>query len=244
MKHKKLIASSIILVVSVVLSISMLLFTTNILFCYNLNILNFEGMIKCGKITEIAYKINPTYSNLRALSDTYSYYIYYEPYDENGVSYLDRATMPEDYYKKSAEYAKEMYDYYYNNPTAYKGNINGHTYLESGYLSQDQALAENFSKYVISLYLDGQKEKSQKEINEFIAEFSVTPHHDIFYTSSTMSYVITVHNLEKDEDFQKWMVETEKKLTEEYYKSNPDNRDKIENIFARSEFYREFDWQE
>ena len=56
-------------------------------------------------------------------------------------------------------------------------------------------------------------------------------------------YVVTVHDLEEDPDYQKWMVEFEEKVTKTYYEANTDAEDKCENLYARDESYKPFGWQ-
>ena len=55
-------------------------------------------------------------------------------------------------------------------------------------------------------------------------------------------FLNTVHDLEKDINYQKWMVEIEEKITEEYYKAFPE-KDEVENMFTDGENYKPFDWQ-
>lgn len=242
MKNKKMILPSIVLSVSAVLLVLTLLFTTNFVFCTGLNTFNLNRIEKSGNITEFAYKISPSYSNLQSMYCIYKYSRYYD-YEDGFVT--DKGEMPENYFKKCIEYSKKMYEYYLANPEAYKSRQNSHASFDVAYFSQEQALAETFSSYVVALYLDGQKTEAQIEADKFLRDFSknlsnekMAPVFAPFY-----GYVVTVHDLEEDPDYQKWMVEFEEKVTKAYYEANTDAEDKCENLYARDESYKPFDWQ-
>lgn len=238
MNKKRFIIPSIVLSASVILLILTLVFTTSFVFCTGLNIFNGEIIEKSMKITEFAYKISPCYSNLRALYDSYSIFRYYDPYGEDGTVVISQA--PEGYYKKCAEYSMKMYEYYLANPKAYRSNQNANPSFDAAYLSQEHALADAISHYVTSLYLDGQKEEAQKVVNKYVKNL---PDDEPTIFMSFNCFVVTVHNLEKDIDYQKWMFEVEKKITEAHYAGNSTEEDKLESAFTRGGYYIPFDWQ-
>lgn len=237
MNKKKIVVPSIILSVSVILLVATLIFTTNFVFCTGLNTFNAERIDKSMPFSEIAYKISPCYSNLRALYDSYNCFRYYSPYSENGISYIGNA--PEDYYKKCMEYSKKMYEYYSANPEAYKSNQNSNPSFDVAYLTQSMALADAISNYIVSLYLDGQKEEAQRVVNKYVNNL---PEDKSMYHITVFAFSNTVHDLEDDIDYQKWMVEVEEKITKAYYEASPE-KDAIDNMFTRSEYYRPFEWQ-
>lgn len=246
MKKKNLILPSVIFAVSVVLIVVMLLFTTSFLFYYNLNRLDkkgYEGIVNCRKVTELAYKINPSYSNLQACQDTYFYRLYFDPCGYTDIV-LDANSMPKDFYAKSVKYSKEMYHFYLTNKDAYSGSKDSNSYLDIGYMSYDHAIASSLSDYAISLYLNGEKEESRKIIDEYFERTEKSEADSVTMNMAYMhNYVYTLHRLEKDRDYQEWIVETEKKFTALHYKIVSDIDGKPENIFAKSEFYIPFDWQ-
>ncbi len=237
MNKKRFIVPSIVLSVSVVLLVITLVLTTSFIFCTGLNTFNGERIEKSVPFSEIAYKINPCYSNLRALFDSYNCFRYYDPYEENSTADMDKA--PEDYYKKCIEYSKKMYEYYLANPKAYRSNQNANPSFDVAYLSQEHALADALSQRVISLYLDGQKEEAQKLINEY---FNNLPADKSLCVVAIASFSNTVHDLEDDVNYQKWMVEVEEKVTKAYYEAFPE-KDEIDNMFTRGAYYKPFDWQ-
>ena len=240
MNKKKYIVPSIVLTFSAILLVLTLMFTTTFIFCTGFNTFNAERIEKSIPFSELAYKISPCYSNLRALYDSYNCFRYYSPYDEDGLSYMGDA--PEDYYKKCAEYAKLMYEYYSANPTAYKSNQNSNPSFDVAYMSQEHALASVLSDYMVSIYLDGQKEEAQRIVNEYVDNL---PGDQSMYSLTIMSFSNTVHDIEDDVDYQKWMVEIEKKITKAYYDATPEAENKTENFFMRDkEYYKPFDWQE
>ncbi len=104
MNKKRYIVPSIVLSVSVILLVATLIFTTNFVFCTGLNTFNGERIEKSMPFSEMAYKINPCYSNLRALYDSYNYLRYYSPYEENSTADMDK--VPEDYYKNALNIQK------------------------------------------------------------------------------------------------------------------------------------------
>lgn len=239
MNKKKIIVPSIVLSVSVVLLVITLIFTTNFVFCTGLNTFNGERVEKSMPFSELAYKISPCYSNLRALYDSYNCFRYYSPYEENGA--VNMGNAPVDYYKKCIEYSKKMYEYYSANPEAYKNSQNANPSFDVAYMSQGQAIASVFSDYIVSIYLDGQKEEAQKIVNKFVDNL---PDDEMMYIVAIMPFSNTVHDLEDDVDYQKWMVEVEEKITKAYYDATPESEDKIENSFTRGAYYKPFDWQE
>lgn len=239
MNKKKYIVPSIVLTFSAILLVLTLMFTTTFIFCTGLNTFNAERIEKSMPFSELAYKISPCYSNLRALYDSYNCFRYYSPYDEDGISYMGDA--PEDYYKNCVKYAKLMYEYYSANPTAYKSNQNSNPSFDVAYMSQEHALASVLSDYIVSIYLDGQKEEAQRIVNEYVDNLPDDPS---MYSLTIMSFSNTVHDIEDDVDYQKWMVEIEKKITKAINETNPKSEDKIENNFTRGAYYKPFDWQE
>ena len=239
MNKKKYIVPTIVLTVSAILLVLTLMFTTTFIFCTGLNTFNAERIEKSMPFSELAYKISPCYSNLRALYDSYNCFRYYSPYDEDGISYMGDA--PEDYYKNCVKYAKLMYEYYSANPTAYKSNQNSNPSFDVAYMSQEHALASVLSDYIVSIYLDGQKEEAQRIVNEYVDNLPDDPS---MYSLTIMSFSNTVHDIEDDVDYQKWMVEIEKKITKAINETNPESEDKIENNFTRGAYYKPFDWQE
>lgn len=239
MNKKKYIVPSIVLTFSAILLVLTLMFTTTFIFCTGLNTFNAERIEKSMPFSELAYKISPCYSNLRALYDSYNCFRYYSPYDEDGISYMGDA--PEDYYKNCVKYAKLMYEYYSANPTAYKSNQNSNPSFDVAYMSQEHALASVLSDYIVSIYLDGQKEEAQRIVNEYVDNLPDDPS---MYSLTIMSFSNTVHDIEDDVDYQKWMVEIEKKITKAINETNPESEDKIENNFTRGAYYKPFDWQE
>lgn len=237
MNKKKYIMPSIIIVVSAILLVITLVFSTNFVFCTGLNSFNAERIEKSRPFSELAYKISPCYSNLHGLYDTYRYTRYYSPYGENGISYTGEA--PEGYYEKCAEYSKKMYEYYKANSEAYKSNQNSNPSFDVAYPTQGIALAGAISNYIVSLYLDGQKEEAQRVVNEYV---NSAPVDESMCHIGVFDFLNTVHDLEKDINYQKWMVEIEEKITEEYYKAFPE-KDEVENMFTDGENYKPFDWQ-
>ncbi len=101
------------------------------------------------------------------------------------------------------------------------------------------ALADAISNYIVSLYLDGQKEEAQRVVNEYVNNL---PEDKSMCQIPVFAFSNTVHDLEKDIDYQKWLVDVEKKITEEYYKAFPE-KDEVDNMFTRSEYYKPFAWQ-
>lgn len=237
MNKKKYIMPSIIIVVSAILLVITLVFSTNFVFCTGLNSFNAERIEKSLPFSELAYKISPCYSNLRGLYDSYNCFRYYSPYEENSTADMDK--VPEDYYKKCIEYSKKMYEYYSNNPEAYKSNQNASPSFDVAYPTQGIALATAISDYIVSLYLDGQKAEAQRVVNEYVNNL---PEDKSMCQIPVLAFSKTVHDLEKDIDYQKWLVDVEKKITEEYYKAFPE-KDAIDNMFTRSEDYKPFAWQ-
>lgn len=242
MKNKKMILPSIVLSVSAVLLVLTLLFTTSFVFCTGLNTFNLNRMEKSGNITEIAYKISPSYSNLQSVYCIYNYSRYYDHEDD---FVTDRGEMPENYFKKCIEYSKKMHEYYLTNPEAYKGRQNSHSSFDVAYASQGHALTETFSNYIVALYLEGQKTEAQIEADKFLKDFSKDFSNDKMapVMAPFYGYVMTVHDLEEDPDYQKWMVDFEEKVTKAFYEANPDAENKCENLYARSASYKPFDWQ-
>lgn len=248
MKKKKLILPSVILAVSVVLIAVMLVFTTDFLFYFRLNgsNKNNKGILDVRKVSDFAYKVNPTYSNLLACKGCYSYQIYFDA-DDLDSSYPNSVNMPKEFYAKGAEYAEKVYNYHLTHKDAYRGPKENSNFDPWGvaYLSYGQALAGNYSEYIVSLYLSGEKEKSRKLVDEFVNGYKENPNIDASSRSIYLhDYVNTLHRLEKDRDYQEWIVEIEKKCTKLYYESNPDAIEKVENMFVRDEdYYIPFDWQ-
>ncbi|MBR2455050.1 MAG: hypothetical protein IKB36_03250 [Clostridia bacterium] len=239
MNKKKYIVPSIVLIVSVILLVLTLMFTTTFIFCTGLNTFNAERIEKSMPVSEFAYKISPCYSNLRALYDSYDCFRYYDPYEENSTVNMVKA--PEDYYKKCIEYSKKMYEYHSANPEAYKSNQNSNPSFDVAYFSQEQALIDARINYMVSLYLDGQKEEAQRVVNEYVNNL---PDNKSLCAIAIMPFSNTVHDLENNVDYQKWMVEVEKKITKAMNEANPESEDKIENNFTRGAYYKPFDWQE
>lgn len=237
MNKKRFIVPSIVLSVSVVLLVITLVLTTSFIFCTGLNTFNGERIEKSMLFSEFAYKINPCYSNLRALYDSYNCFRYYDPYGEDGTVVISQA--PEGYYKKCAEYSMKMYEYYLANPKAYRSNQNSNPSFDVAYLSQEHALADALSQRVISLYLDGQKEEAQKTLNEHLSE-PFKEKTEVYLTF--LGFVVAVHDLEDDVNYQKWMVEVEEKITKAYYEAFPE-KDEVDNMFTRGAYYKPFDWQ-
>ena len=238
MNKKRYIVPSIVLSVSVILLVATLIFTTSFVFCSGLNTFNSKRVEMSMPLSELAYKISPCYSNLRALYDSYNCFRYYSPYDEKDA--FDMGDVPEDYYKQSMKYSKLMYEYYEANPEAYKSNPNSSSSFDAAYMSQSQALASIMADYIVALYLDGQKGETQRVVNEFVNNL---PDDKTMYSVVIIPISNTVHDFEEDVDYQKWMVEVEEKITKAYYDSTPDAENKTDNFFMRSEYYKPFDWQ-
>lgn len=245
MKKKNLILPSVVLAVSVVAILLMLVFTTNFLFYYNYNRLSqkgYEGIVNCRKVTEFAYKINPSYSNLQACKNTYSYNLYFDPKDLSPLL-LDADTMPNDFYAKCVEYSRKMYDYHFTHKDAYKGPEEAFLNWYGNYFTYDQAIANQFSDYVVSLYLSGEKAESRRLVDEFVDSYQENSDmDDMAYKIYLSEYVNTLHSLEKDIDYQEWIVETEKKYTALRYGNGSGDKE-TGNLFAKSELYVSFDWQ-
>lgn len=215
------------LVLSVMAGMLMLVFTTSFVYNfysitydtlkYKTEIDYFDVVNRSGKFAEIAYKIDPSYSNLFVVSHLYdpTRVVHY-------INYLDDKDclnkLPSDFTEKSVEYSKIYYDYlldYYEQSKVNDSlpNINSLTYTIG---TEQQVLFGYYSDYITALYLNGQKDEARKLVDEVINNYS--SYEDAYVSYGLIDFVYLVHNTETDKDFQKWMLDNELRLTEEYNK--------------------------
>lgn len=230
MKKKYLIFPVVALVLSVLAGIIMLVFTTSFVYEFhacrsyedveNNPKYDYFGVVnKSGKFTQLAYKIEPNFSNLYVLRKLYSPYmvVFYINYcDESYKEEINK--LPSDFYEKSIEYSKLYYDYLLENydlKQKYSDLSNNVMIVVGG---EKQELLSCRCDYINALYLNGQKDEARRLVEETLENFDSYDDPAISVTYGLIDFVYLVHNMETDKEYQKWMLETERKLTKEYNK--------------------------
>lgn len=259
MNKKKLALPIITLVLSVIAGTLMLVFTTSFVYNfyenrsfetpeYKTKIDKFEVVKRSGKFAQTAYKIEPNYSNLFAVKSVYdlNYAVHCGifPDDDNNIAdYLNK--MPSDFTEKSVEYSKKYYDYlfeHYDQKKEYDSLADG-KFMSFSIGNLPIELIFHYSDYITALYLNGQKDEVRRLVDEVLNNCD-SYEHAYYIVYGLEDFVYLVHNTETDKDFQKWMLDAELRLTEEYNKKAVKEY-QYENFFAREidgiQFYKPFE---
>ncbi len=199
----------------------------------------FDVVNKSGKFAQFVYKIEPNFSNLYVLNNIYSptiatLYINYA--QESNKEELNR--LPSDFYEKSAEYSKLYYEFLVDNYEYKEKCTNRSNQIPIPVGGKVQELLIERCNYINALYLNGQKDEARKLVDETIENYDYyNSFAKAIVTFELTDFVFTVHNMETDKEYQKWMLDTERILTQKYNKA-------VKEEHRVNDFYREYNSDE
>lgn len=227
MKKRYLLLPLILLVFSIIAGMFMMVFTTDFVFNFYVNRDDVESVIKNAPVLELSYKINPTKSTMYSLSVAYNPDFAVCFTEDSGLEFKK---MPDCFYEKCVKYQKLRYDCVFDD--SYKPLSNGYSpfapIYPNGYLEKTMVASD----YAISLYMNGQKKESKQIIENLIKETNEKDYETLTFLTD---YVCIIHNLEKDKDYQNWMISIEEKITA-LQKFEKDGKT-VKNRFALNKAY-------
>lgn len=237
MNKKKLVLPVAILTLSTVAAVIMLLFTTSFAYCFafNRNI----SAVKAVYFTDKAYEIEPNYSNRTSKSMTYdvqtvigSLMVYFDQNNDYSKDAFNKALSkyPDEYMQEVVNLSK----YNYENIESTKELLEVQNNFSSNFslpilIVPGTEKTVYAAQYALALYINGDKEESQKIIEQMMKENKKSG-------AFLSNYVLLVHYVETDKDFQNWMLKIEKKATENIREINPETpyTDYYRDIFGPS----------
>lgn len=258
MKKKCLILPSVMLVIAVLAGAFMMVFTTSFVFnlkenysyaCCSIennfgdNLSESENTLlksyadcyrQGNELFKIIYKINPNFSNLSGASNIYNTNTLLLTFNEfeNGLEEVLKV-LPEDYPEQCLKWNKTYYEYVKNNYNEFYNNQHNSLGAFDAYpvCSKENIIIQAKVGYLTALYLNGQKEEAQKEVEEILRDYKdIEPNLSSYFISE---FVFLVHNVETDKAYQEWMLSKEYEFTQ--IVNSRINDDKYGN------FYEEFE---
>ena len=147
----------------------------------------------CGKTMNLAYRINPSISNLKACYSIYRYknYIYGNFYGYD---------MPDDFVTNCVKYTKAVYETPYEK---LQGNI---TYVPIGNNMENQMKLTFGMEYALALYFDGQVKQSQALVDELM---TLVDTENIAFSYTLKDYFYYVNATTADKAVESWVLEKE-----------------------------------
>lgn len=147
----------------------------------------------CGNTMNLAYRINPSISNLRACYKTYWYknYIYGSFYGYD---------MPDDFVTNCVKYTKAVYETPY---VKVQGYI---TYVPIGNNMENQMKLTFGVEYAFALYFDGHIKESQELIEELM---KLVDYENIVFAYTLKDYFYYVNATTTDKEVELWVLEKE-----------------------------------